>query len=107
MFPTPFFLALTALLFLGMVGGIAGIVLENREDAAQPPWRRDSVHDVMLPIAGWGSLVLLHAAVVLVGEESLGTGFKHLLGTLALLLFYYAILATLRLIYRANRRGLA
>jgi hypothetical protein len=107
MSPTPFFLALTALLFLGMVGGIAGIVLENREDASRPPWRRESVRDVMLPIAGWGSLVLLHATVVLVSEESLNTGFKHLLGTLALMLFYYAILATLRLIYRANRRVLA
>jgi hypothetical protein len=107
MFPTPFFLALTALLFLGMVGGIAGIVLENRENASGPPWRRESVRDAMLPIAGWGSLALLHAAVVLFGEDRLDTGFKHLLGTLALLLFYYAILATLRLIYRANRRVLA
>jgi len=104
--PVTFFLVLTALLFLGMVGGIAGIVLDQREHAAGTLWRREAFRDAMLPVAGWASLVVLHVGVVLIGEENLNTGFKHLLGTLALLLFYYAILATLRLIYRANRRVL-
>jgi hypothetical protein len=107
MFPTTFFFVLTALLFLGIVGGIAGIILDNRADASAPLWRREAARDVLRPLAGWGSLVALHAGVVLVGEDHLDVGFKHLLGTLALLLFYYAILATLRLIYRAARRVVA
>jgi len=107
MFPVAFFLVLTALLLLGAAGGIAGVLLERGADASTPPWRRPPVRDVLFPVAGWGSLALLHLGVVLVGDETLDVRVKHLLAALALLLFYYAILATLRLIYRSARRVLA
>ena len=97
-------LAFTVLLFLAIVGGVAGIVLERPRSPAQRPWRYPAVRDALLPIAGWASLFALERAVALVGAEILPVGFKHLLGTLAVLLLYYAVLSTLRLIYRSLRR---
>jgi hypothetical protein len=100
------FLVLTALLFLGIIGGIGGIILENREGPSSP-WRSAAARDALFPILGWTSLVALHLVVLAIGDENLNLRVKHLLGTLAVLPFYYAILATLRLIYRSARRVVA
>jgi hypothetical protein len=97
-------LALTALLFLAIIGGVSGIVLERPRSPAQRPWRNPAVRDAQLPIARGASLFALERAVALVGAEILPVGFKHVLGTLAVLLLYYAVLSTLRLIYCSLRR---
>lgn len=97
-------LALTGLLLLAILGGVAGILLERQHAPAQPAWRNPAVRDALLPIAGWASLFALDFAVALIGAQNLPIGIKHLLGTLAVLLLYYALLATLRLIYRSLRR---
>jgi hypothetical protein len=97
-------LAFTVLLFLAIVGGVAGIFLERQRSPSQRPWRYPAVRDALLPIAGWASLFVLDLAVALVGAQTLPVGVKHLLGTLAVLLLYYAVLSTLRLIYRSLRR---
>ena len=91
-------LAFTALLFLAILGGVAGILLERQRAPAQPAWRNPAIRDALLPIAGWASLFGLDLAVALIGAQNMPVGIKHLLGTLAVLLLYYALLATLRLI---------
>jgi hypothetical protein len=96
--------AFTALLFLAILGGVAGILLDRQRAPAQPAWRNPAIHDAVLPIAGWTSLFVLDLAVALVGADNLPVRIKHLLGTLAVLLLYYALLATLRLIWRSLRR---
>jgi len=98
------FVVLTILLLLAIVGGLAGILLEARGERAQPALRNPAIRDALLPLAGWGSLFVLDGSVRLVGDDNLPTWFKHLLGTLAVLLFYYAVLATLRLVWRSARR---
>ena len=65
------------------------------------------MRDALFPIAGWSALFALDSGVTLIGEQRLPLRFKHLLGTLAVLIFYYAVLATLRLIYFSTRRILA
>jgi hypothetical protein len=97
-------LIFTALLFLALVGGLAGIVLERQQSPAQGGWRNPAVRDALLPIAGWGSLPVLDLAVASVGAHNLPVGFKHLLGMLAVLLLYYAVLSTLRLVHRSFGR---
>jgi len=97
-------LVFTALLFLAILGGVAGIVLEKQRSPAQRSWCNPAIRDALLPIAGWASLFGLDFAVALVGAQNLPVRFKHLLGTLAVLLLYYAVLSTLRLIYRSLRR---
>jgi hypothetical protein len=96
--------ALTALVFVAILGGMAGILLERQRAPAQPGWRNPAVRDALLPIAGWASLFMLDRAVALIGAHNLPVRPKHLLGTLAVLLLYYALLATLRLIYCSARR---
>jgi hypothetical protein len=98
------FAVLTALVLLAMLGGLAGIYLEQRRAPTQPAWRNFAVRDALFPVAGWASLFVLDIAVALAGGQSLPVGLRHLLGTLAVLLLYYAVLATLRLIYRSFRR---
>ena len=97
-------LAFAALLFLAILGGVAGILLERQRAPEQPAWRNLAIRDALLPIAGWASLFGLDLAVALVGADNLPVRIKHLLGTLAVLLLYYALLATLRLIYCSLRR---
>ncbi len=98
------FLVLTAFVLLAMIGGIAGIVIEQQRDPSPAPWRNPAIRDAIFPVAGWGALFALDISVTLIGELRLPVTFKHLLGTLAVLVFYYAVLATLRLIYRSARR---
>jgi len=96
------FILLTALLFLAIVGGIIGIVLEGRRrpaDAYNPATR-----DTLYPIAGWAVLFALYLAIELVGAQNLTVEFRMQLGTFAVLPFYYAVLATAWLIWRSARR---
>lgn len=101
------FLIITAFLFLAIVGGLIGIVLEGRRippgSGAHNPATRDTVY----PIVGWAVLFIIYLAVEYVGAESLTTEFRMQLGTLAVLPFYYAVLATARLIWRSGRRIVA
>jgi hypothetical protein len=101
------FLILTALILLAIVGGIAGIWIERQHDSSLTSRRNPAMRDALFPIAGWGSLFVLDSGVTLIGEQRLPVRFKHLLGTLAVLIFYYAVLVTLRLIYLSTRRILA
>jgi hypothetical protein len=101
------FLVLTALVLLAILGGIAGIWIERQRDPSRTARRNSAMRDALFPIAGWGSLFVLDSGVTLIGEQRLPLRFKHLLGTLAVLIFYYAVLATLRLIYFSTRRILA
>jgi hypothetical protein len=97
-------LAFTALFFLAILGGVAGILLERQRAPAQSFWDNPAVRDALLPIAGWMSLVGIDAAVAWVGAQNIPIRIRHLLGTLAVLVLYYALLATLRLVYRSARR---
>ncbi len=58
----------------------------------------------MFPIVGWAILFALYLAIEFVGAQNLTFGFKQQLGTLAVLPFFYAVLATAWLIWRAARR---
>jgi hypothetical protein len=100
------FAVLTALLLLAMLGASAGVLLENQRNPSRSLWNNFATREALLPLAGWGSLFALDFSVTLVGEHRMAVGFKHLLGTLALLLLYYAVLSTLYLIYRSGERVL-
>jgi hypothetical protein len=84
--------------------GWRGILLERQRAPAQRPWDNPAIHDAVLTIAGWASLFVLDLAVALIGAQNIPVRIRHLLGTLAVLLLYYALLATLRLIWRSLRR---
>ena len=104
--PLTSFLAITAFLFLAIVGGIIGIVLEGRRlpaGNANNPATRDTIY----PIVGWAVLFAIYLLVEFVGAESLTAEFRTQLGTFAVLPFYYAVLATARLIWRSGRRIVA
>jgi hypothetical protein len=75
-----------------------------KRNARRGAWHNPAIRDALFPVAGWASLFALDAGVSLIGEQRLPESFKHLLGTLAVLLFYYAVLSTVRLIYRSARR---
>ena len=98
------FFALTVFVFLAIVGGIAGVILESRRDPATSPGRNPAARDALFPILGWGSLFALYLWIDLVGAQNLTFEFKTQLGTLAALPFFYAILSTARLIWRSVRR---
>jgi len=103
MMPSFSFIALTLFIFLAIVGGIIGIVLEGRRiegSGAHNP----ATHDTVFPIVGWAILFALNLAIEYVGAQNLTTGFKSQLGTLAVLPFFYGILTTGWLIWRSGRR---
>ncbi len=101
--PLIFFL-LTAFLFLAIVGGIVGIVLEGRRIPAGSGAHNPATRDAVYPIVGWAVLFAIYLLVEYVGPQNLTGGFKDQLGTVAVLPFYYAALATARLIWRSARR---
>lgn len=101
--PPTSFIALTAFLFLAIVGGIAGIILEGRRGLG-PDGHNPATRDAMWPIIGWAVLFALYLAIEYVGAQNLTPEFRTQLGTLAVLPFYYAVLATARLIWRSARR---
>ena len=102
--PLTSFLIITAFLFLAIVGGIIGIVLEGRRIPAGSGTHNPATRDTVYPIVGWGVLFALYLAIEFVGAQNLTPEFKMQLGTFAVLPFYYAALATARLIWRSARR---
>jgi hypothetical protein len=93
---------LTAFLFLAIVGGVIGILLEGRRIKAGES--NPALHDAIFSVAGWATLFALYLAIELVGAQNLTAEFRMQLGTFAVLPFYYAVLATAWLIWRSARR---
>lgn len=93
---------LTAFLFLAIVGGLIGIVIEGRRVPVLA--HNPATRDTMFPIVGWATLFAIYLLVEYVGAQNLTAEFKMQLGTLAVLPFYYAVLATAWLIWRSARR---
>jgi hypothetical protein len=97
------FLVITIFIFVAIVGGLIGIILEGRR-APIGVRNNPATTDVVYPIVGWAVLFVLYLALEFVGDENLTPEFKTQLGTLAVLPFFYAALATVRLIWRSARR---
>jgi hypothetical protein len=98
------FVAITAFIFLAIVGGLIGIVLEGRRIPAGGAEHNPATHDTVFPIVGWASLFALYLALEFVADDEMTFGFKTQLGTLATLLLLYATLSTAWLIWRSARR---
>jgi hypothetical protein len=98
------FLVLTVFLFLAIVGGIAGIMLEGRRIPPGSGAHNPATRDTVFPIVGWACLFALYLAVEYVGAQSLTREFKIQLGTLAVLPLVYSVLVTGWLIWRSARR---
>jgi hypothetical protein len=96
------FILLTAFLFLAIVGGIIGIVLEGRHIPAGAS--NPALRDAIFSVAGWAALFALYLAIEVVGAQNLTAEFRMQLGTFAVLPFFYAALATAWLIWRSARR---
>jgi hypothetical protein len=96
------FVAITIFIFLAIVGGLAGIILEGRRIGAAG--HNPATQDTVFPIVGWATLFALHLALLFVRVEDLTPGFKTQLGTLAVLPLFYGVLATAWLIWRSARR---
>jgi hypothetical protein len=97
------FAAITVFIFLAIAGGIIGIILEGRrssESGADNP----ATHDTVFPIVGWATLFALYLALLFVSDDDMTPEFKAQLGTLAVVPFFYAVLATAWLIWRSARR---
>lgn len=102
--PLTSFLVITAFLFLAIVGGIVGIVLEGRRIPAGSGAHNPATRDTVYPIVGWAALFVIYLLVEYVGAQNLTAEFRMQLGTFAILPFYYAVLATARLIWVSGRR---
>jgi hypothetical protein len=98
------FVAITAFIFLAIVGGLIGIVLEGRRIAAGSGAHNPATRDTVFPIVGWASLFALYLALEFVAADEMTFELKTQLGTVATLLFCYAALATAWLIWRSARR---
>jgi hypothetical protein len=98
------FIALTFFIFLAIVGGIIGILLEGRRIAAGSGAHNPATHDTVFPIVGWATLFAIYLLVENVGTQNMTPGFRQQLATLWMLPLNYAILATARLIWRSARR---
>jgi hypothetical protein len=102
--PSFTFIALTLFIFLAIVGGIIGIMLEGRRIPPGTGAHNPATHDTVFPIVGWAILFALYLAIEYIGAQNLTAGFKAQLGTFAVLPFFYGILATGWLIWRSGRR---
>jgi hypothetical protein len=102
--PSFTFIALTLFIFLAIVGGIIGIMLEGRRIPPGTGAHNPATHDTVFPIVGWAILFALYLAIEYIGAQNLTAGFKEQLGTLAVLPFFYGMLATGWLIWRSARR---
>ena len=96
------FVAITIFIFLAILGGVIGIILEGRRMA--PGGDNPATRDTVFPIVGWASLFALYLALLLVRDETMTPGFKTLLGTLAVVPLFYAVFSTAWLIWRSARR---
>jgi len=93
--------AITIFIFLAILGGLAGIVLEGRRMGAGGD--NPATHDTVFPIVGWATLFALYLALLFVRAEDMTPGFKAQLGTLVVP-FFYAVFSTAWLIWRSARR---
>ena len=100
--PLGAFIAITIFIFLAILGGVLGIILEGRRMA--PGADNPATRDTMFPIVGWATLFALYLALSFVRDEAMTPEFKWLLGTLAVVPFFYAVFATAWLIWRSARR---
>jgi hypothetical protein len=98
------FVAITAFIFLAIVGGLAGMVLEARRIPDGSGAHNPATQDTVFPIVGWASLFALYLALEFVTADQMTWSLKTQLGTLATLLLYYAVFATAWLIWRSARR---
>jgi hypothetical protein len=98
------FFSLTAFIFLAIVGGIIGIILEGRRIPPGTGAHNPATHDTVFPIVGWATLFAIHLLVENVGTENMTPGFRQQLATLWVLPLNYAALATAWLIWRSARR---
>jgi hypothetical protein len=98
------FFILTAFIFLAIVGGILGIILEGRRIPPGTGAHNPATHDTVFPIVGWAALFAIYLLVENVGTQNMTPGFRQQLATLWVLPLNYAILATARLIWRSARR---
>jgi hypothetical protein len=98
------FVGFTLLVFLAVIGGIAGILIESERKDERPAGCNPAVRDALFPVAGWAAFFALYGFVIAIGGDQMPIAFKHLLGTLAVLVFYYAVLATVVLILVSVRR---
>jgi hypothetical protein len=105
--PSFTFIALTLFIFLAIVGGIIGIILEGRRIPPGTGAHNPATHDTVFPIVGWATLFAIYLLVENVGTENMTPGFRQQLTTLWVLPLNYAALATAWLIWRSARRILA
>jgi len=103
--PQATFVIMTIFLFLAIVGGLIGIVIEGRRVPAVA--HNPATRDTMFPIVGWGILFAIYLLVEYVGVQNLTAEFRLQLGTLAVLPLFYAVLSTAWLIWRSGRRIVA
>ena len=102
--PALTFVALTLFIFLAIVGGIIGIILEGQRIPAGSRVHNPATHDTVFPIVGWATLFAIHLLVENVGTQNMTPGFRQQLATLWVLPLIYATLATAWLIWRSARR---
>jgi hypothetical protein len=98
------FFILTVFIFLAIVGGIIGIILEGRRIPPGTGAHNPATHDTVFPIVGWAALFAIYLLVENVGTQNMTPGFRHQLATLWVLPLNYAVLATAWLIWRSARR---
>ena len=96
------FVAITIFIFLAIAGGVIGIILEGRRIPAGGA-DNPATHDTVFPIVGWATLFALYLALLLVRDDDMTPEFKAQLGTLAVVPFFYAVLATAWLIWPSAR----
>src|SRR6266567_6243474 len=102
--PSFTFIALTLFIFLAIVGGIIGIILEGQRIPPGTGAHNPATHDTVFPIVGWATLFAIYLLVENVGTQNMTPGFRQQLATLWVLPLNYAALATARLIWRSARR---
>ena len=102
--PSFTFIALTLFIFLAIVGGILGIILEGQRIPAGSGAHNPATHDTVFPIVGWATLFAIYLLVENVGTQNMTPGFRQQLATLWVLPLNYATLATAWLIWRSTRR---
>jgi len=61
--------AITIFIFLAILGGLVGIVLEGRRMA--PGGDNPATHDTVFPIVGWATLFALYLALLFVRDEDM------------------------------------
>src|SRR5262249_35401916 len=98
------FIAITAFIFVAIVGALAGMVLEARRIPPGSRAHNPATQDTVFPIVGWVCLFALYRALEFVAAEQMTWGFKIQLRTLVPLLLCYAVLAPIWLIWRSARR---